>query len=131
MPHAADAPIQQDRSFSRGETTRAAETLVEIGKGAVTEAQGKAREWADKALTSYQAGEVDAYRDAQRQAEFWLARMLELEFAHRTHASAAPSRERSTASHWNHRTRKAHASVPDSLSTSPAVTYSEALRAWR
>ena len=44
-----------------------------------TEAQSKAREWADRALELSDAGELEQARVAEVHAEIWLTRMLKIE----------------------------------------------------
>ncbi|MEP7243802.1 MAG: hypothetical protein ABI885_08955 [Gammaproteobacteria bacterium] len=45
----------------------------------LTEAQTKAREWADRALELSDAGELEQARVAEVHAEIWLTRMLKIE----------------------------------------------------
>jgi hypothetical protein len=54
------------------------------GSASVTEAQDKARTWADRALELSEAGELERAAVAEVQAEIWLTRMLTLQRQLRT-----------------------------------------------
>ncbi len=81
MANTAVKLIRQDIQSARANKAEAIVSPEPIHKPARTEAQSKAREWADKAIDLYQVGDIEQARHAARQAEVWLARMGALEAA--------------------------------------------------
>lgn len=89
MANTAVKLVRQDVQSARADNAEASVSPEPIHKPARTEAQSKAREWADKAIDLYQVGDLEQARHAARQAEVWLARMGGLE------AAALPGEPRS------------------------------------
>jgi hypothetical protein len=81
MANTAVKLVRQDVQSARADNAEAIVSPEPIHKAARTEAQSKAREWADKAIDLYQVGDLEPARHAARQAEVWLARMGALEAA--------------------------------------------------
>lgn len=104
----AQSPIQADR----GAGTRTSVPSAAIDRPRFAEVQDRAREWADKAIDLHQAGYADQAREAERQAEIWLTRMLEMEGEFRSAARSSIMTRNLGSRPWRENLSAEHTRAP-------------------
>lgn len=112
MANIAVKPVQSPIQADRAAATRSLVPSAAIDRPPFAEIQSRARGWADKAIDLHQAGYADQAREAEREAEIWLTRMLDAEAESRSAPRSSITTRNPASRRWRENQSARHAQVP-------------------